>query len=310
MNISSARKTGMLLFLALLPVAGCERTNLYYDDDPEGGVEIKVDWSGLPQGAFLPEGVLITFYDPEKGTNHPFFRETAGGKISMPDGEYDILVYNGDTERLLFRNMDRFETAEAYLETRSRGNVEAFIGEPDPNFAVFSGHVSLATGQKEPVIVKPQCQVSFTAIKVKLVGVDNVKACRGSLSGVSRCLNLSTGTPGRESCTLIFDLEKDGDTYTQKIAFFGLCPNSGGTRAENEVKNLLTLDFLLLDNTVRTFEYDITDKIEPGETPDTGKPLEIEGIEIPDIESPDGGGFDAGIGGWDQEEDIPLGPTK
>ena len=301
----------MLLFLALLPVVGCERTNLYYDDDSEGGIEIKVDWSGFPQGASLPEGMLITFYDPEKGTDYTFFRETTGGVISMPDGEYDILVYNGDTEKLLFRNMERFETAEAYLDTRSRASAEVFIGEPDPNFAVFSGHIALVTGQKEPVIVKPQCRVSFTAIKVKLVGIDNVKACRGSLSGVSRCLNLSTGIPGSESCTLIFDLEKEGDAYTQKIAFFGLCRNSGGgTRAENEVQNLLTLDFLLLDNTVRTVEYDMTGKIEPGETPDAGKPLEIEGIEIPDIESPDGGGFDAGIGGWDEEEDIPLGQTK
>lgn len=306
MSMNSVRKTGMLLFLALLPVVGCERTGLYYDDDSKGGVEIKVDWSGFPQGASLPEGVLITFYDPGKGTDFTFFREAAGGSVSMPDGEYDVLVYNGDTEKLLFRNMDRFETAEAYLDVRSRASVETFIGEPDPNFAVFSGHVTLVSGQKEPVVVKPQCYVSFATVKVKLTGIDNVKACRGSLSGISRCLNLSTGKPGSESCTLIFDLEKEGDTYTQNIAFFGLCPNSGSTRAENEVRNLLTLDFLLLDNTVKTFEYDMTDKIEPGETPDAGKPLEIEGIEIPDIESPDGGGFDAGIGGWDQEEDIPL----
>lgn len=326
----------ILVGLCLMLVS-CQRNELCYDH-PNGSLHVLMDWSALQPDLGKPEGVRISFYDSaqgkEKGT---VYLSTNGGSVAIEDGEHYMLVVNSDTEMISFRDMDRFDLAHAYLDTRTRqpyrnspaakapttngiyyspssqANVrtqrENTVGQPDRFFVTHSSLRTMAhntTQSHDTIWAMPESRVATATIAVRVKGARNVKECRASLSGAARSLNLATGKPNAETGTVIFNMSRGGDSFSQTVSTFGLMRSPPETPPDEAIQNLITLEFLLLDNSVKLFEYDVQDQIgQDPENPNLELPLELEDIEIPDVE-PSDGGFDAGIGDWDEEIAIPI----
>ena len=73
------------------------------------------------------------FYPEEGGSPIRFdFEGKDGGPVEIKEGRYWILCYNNDTESLLFRGMEGFDTHE-YLGTIKREDNEQFKKQ----YAVF-----------------------------------------------------------------------------------------------------------------------------------------------------------------------------
>lgn len=319
---------------------GCERNDLCYDH-PHGSLWVDVDWSGLPEGLPLPEGVRISLYNGKESTT---YRDTYGGNIVSTDGEHHLLVFNSDTEMILFRGMDRLETAEAYLDVRTRApyrnspatkagsrngiyyppvsranertRSEVLVGQPDRVFATATTTVKVTyneTQTHDTIHARPESRVMFVNLKVRVKGIDNVRECRGSLSGVCRSYFFGRDISGQETGTMIFDLEKNNNTYTQTVTVFGLAKSPQDTPAEEQIQQIVALEFLLKDNSVKTFEVDVQKDIRFDELkPEAEIPIELEQVIIPDVKPEGGGGFDADISDWGPQQDIPIiaGGTK
>lgn len=313
---------------------GCERNDLCYDH-PHGSLWVDVDWSGLPQGLSLPEGVRISLYNGKESTT---YRDTYGGNIVSADGEHHLLVFNSDTEMILFRGMDKIETAEAYLDMRTRtpyrnspatkaGSLngiyypvvsrandrtrsEVLVGQPDRVFATATTTVDVtynATQTHDTIRVRPESRVMFVNLTVRVKGINNVRECRGSLSGVCRSLKLGEGVAGEETGTMIFDLVKNNNTYTQTVTVFGLGKSPEDTPAEEQIQQIVALEFLLKDNSVKTFEVDVQKDIRFDELkPEAEVPIELEQVVIPDVKPGGDGGFDADINDWGPQQNIPI----
>ncbi|WP_455591135.1 DUF5119 domain-containing protein [Bacteroides sp.] len=313
---------------------GCERNELCYAH-PHGSLWVDVDWSDLPEKLSPPEGVRISLYNGKESTT---YRETYGGNIVSADGEHHLLVFNSDTEMILFRGMDKLGTAEAYLDVRtrtpyrnspatkansangiyysplSRANSktrsEELVGQPDRVFAAAVNTINVsynATQTNDTVHVRPQSRVMFVNLTVRVRGIGNVRECRGSLSGVSRSYFLGQEAIGQETGTMIFDLEKNNNTYTQTVTVFGLVKSPEEVPVEERVQQIVSLEFLLVDNSVKTFEVDVQKDIKFDDLkPEVEIPIEVEQVVIPNVNPGSESGFDVDINDWGVQENIPI----
>lgn len=319
-------------------LSGCDRNDLCYEH-PHGSLHVLMDWNLIPSHLGKPEGVCISFYDVMSGKENITYRGSDGGSVVVKDGEYNMLVFNSDTELVMFQNLTEFDKAEAYLDIRSRPTYrnspaskaetkngiyynpdtkandrtqrELTIGQPDRFFATYGSREITsynATQSKDTIIAHPESRVLFITLEIKVNGIKNVKECRASLSGAARSLILSTGKPSSETGTIIFNLRKNENAYAETIRSFGLMQSPPETPPEELIQHFVTLEFLLLDNSVKTFEYDVEGQIDFGSIkPEITIPLIIEEVDIPDVKPGGGdGGFDADIGDWGEEENIPI----
>ena len=332
------KRRSIWLLILLLILMGCERNKLCYDH-PHGNLSVLMDWSLLPPGMKKPEGVRITFYDKDTGEEHTYYRDTEGGKVSVRDGLFDLIVYNSDTEMMEFKGTDKFETAGAYLLDRertvstnfpkgSKGNGvyylpggianehtrnETFVTQPDELFVAYSGEVEVLpedVQQLDTIYVAPENKVVRIRFRAHVEGLKYARQCRASLSGVARSIRLSTATAdSRQPATLFFDMDKQDSTLCVKtMRAFGMARSTGQTSASQQIQHILALEFILINNELKNFEFDVEPQIDYSAI-GPGKELliEVDNIKLPEVKpSGGGGGFDASMNEWGDVIEVPI----
>lgn len=332
-----------ILTTCLILLSGCDRNDLCYDH-PHENLHVKVVWDSLPQElqSSLPEGVRISMYAAQQarqeqpGPDYTYYRDTYGGDIMVQDGTYDFLLFNSDTEMIQLRGMDHIHTAQAYLGARTRSPYtkgvsdkficysdrscanlrtrnETLIAEPDRFFATYSSLETVETFGRtlfDTIYAYPRSRVLRVTLRVKVKGLKGASSCRASLSGVARGLSLATGECTDETGTAIFDMDKADESFLSKaINVFGLVQSPEGTPEEEKVQHIVQLEFVMRDNSVADYEFEISDQIDfDSIEPEIVIPIVVEEVELPEVEIPDtpGGGFDATLNDWGEEIEITL----
>ena len=157
--------------------SSCEHKDLCFDHDahaPKSDVHIKAvyekewehtceggpDWEQYPawESRFgmdyhelcpdAPDGLRIQVYN-EDGTNNVLNVAPEGDIVRMRPGEHSLLLYNNDTEYIVFDDMNSFASAKATTRTRTRasygGNpymentVENTVNAPDMLYGKLQG---------------------------------------------------------------------------------------------------------------------------------------------------------------------------
>lgn len=306
-----------LLFLSFV---SCKRNELCYNH-PHGELIVATDWSRLYDPNYKPEGVKVSFYDIATNTENTSYRSMNGGAIAVNDGEYNLLVINSDTEVIQFRATERFETAEAYLpylDAKStiqysnnpvinrvtRG--EMVIPAPDMHLVSSVSRHTLthrANRASDTLTVVPYTFLKGVSIEVKLLRSEKCRAARGAISGVAQAINLSTGKTTGASGTMQLTLTRDGDEYKTLTQIMGFVVSGVEIPPEDRIKQILRLEFLLVDGSTHVVETDVSSQIDPNSSQLIFR-ISLDEVEIPDVES--GGGFDADIDNWGDEVIIPL----
>lgn len=334
-----------ILTTCLILLSGCERNELCYDH-PHENLHVTVVWDSLPAElqSSLPEGVRISMYAGKQArqeqsgasSDYTYYRDTYGGDIMVQDGTYDFLLFNSDTEMIQLRGMDHLNTAEAYLGARTRipytkgisnkniyysdrscANLrtrsEILIAEPDRFFATYCSLETVQTYGKtisDTIYAYPRSRVLRVTLKVKVKGLKGASSCRASLSGVAQSISLATGECTSETGTAIFDMDKTDDSFLSKaINVFGLVCSPDDTPEEERIQHLVQLEFVMRDNSVVDYEFEISDQIDfDAIEPEIVIPIVVEEVELPDVELPgkSDSGFDADINGWGEETEIIL----
>lgn len=312
-----------LLYIGMLVslLSACHR-HPYYDLErvEAGSLHILFDWNGYTD---IPPGMNLMFYpirdDRSKPSDYagaPILHQLQydGGTVSLPVGRYNVAIYNDYTYQIMYRGMEDFHTAEAWLEDYDRLPLSAQsksarnVAEPDIYYVTRLNDLQVTAQDHNRVItVYPDLKTLKLFVHVEVNGIENVSMADGSISGTAGSLMLATGeAPDDAGCSRIFSFAvTDGELYAETRAF--LLPN----RMTDGIY-ILQLAFLLRNNSVSTgkYAYDVSDQIVPvlqeheGRIPPEGIHIYICDVAVEEVCS--NGGFDAVIDGWGNQENIEL----
>ena len=295
-------------------LCSCEHKELYYPSSPTAEVRVKFDWSAAP-GARV-EG-MTAFFFPEQGGG-PIrcdFTDPAGGTARIPWGNYRVIYLNNDTETILLKGMDSYETFEIYTRPTSVGETMSTRSEPrgaNPEDApvvlapeeVWGGSLTgvgfdLSETQPHTLVLPVYPKVCMYSFEIR--GVENLKyvlSAGASFSGMSGSLFMADDATSGQRSVVPFPADSDGKSVIMgSTPVFGLSANA-------DVSRVLTLYLILADGSKFYYRFDVTRQV--NEAPDKRHVrIVLEGLPLP---KPivNGGGFHPSVEDWETEE-IPLG---
>lgn len=304
------------LWLLLLIVAGCSYRDIL-DDYPVAGVKITLDWKGVTEK--LPEGVRCIFYSNDgAGRRIDNFLSVTGGEMSVPPGHYSVVVYNFDSQSILIKGDESYETIEAYTNYCSSSRSQNMVWGPDALYVVNIDDIEIrdTDGMAMELTWKPKAVVQTNPFSLKVKRLENVASISGNIEGMANCYLLGKGYGKSDGCTIHFEAGKGDGAIEGEFTTFGM-PGVIGTRADNEVTMKLML--MKIDNTVQEVKIDITEVVATTSPPagegEVGEVIPPPIIELPEdteIEVdevtaiPDGGGIGGSVDDWGNEENVTL----
>ena len=332
--------------LAALALCSCEHKELCEDHEPhalrnrveiiagyeqrweypwEGGTDWAASWPGEfgfsyaslnPQ---LPQGLRTVVYN-ENDVPRTYNLDVFGGIVPLADGRSDMLLYNNDTECIVFSDLGSTATAMATTRTRTRpsykgsmfgsseGADEVTVTPPDMLYgASVSGYVPFKTIEPAPleVLLTPLTYTYCVRIEVEQ-GQKYVALARGALAGMARGVYLTDGNTTDETATVIFDAEVTGFGAEARVQSFGApgMPASHYRSGGAVGRYALNVEIRLRNGKVLSYDYDVTEQLR--HQPHGGV-IRVGGIVVTDEEGKGGsGGFDVDVDGWGEYEDIPI----
>ena len=320
-------KTLMALSIALLvlAVAGCQRKELLEPHDHHN-LYIKAKFDSLALTQLLshksdgytnpgePKSTSYILYErnTQKVAYRGDFKGLEGG-MYVQEGIYDLLLYTSDFNEYdanFYRNMGVKENAETHtrqtpLEDTRMDLIEMMMVEPDPTFSVLTEEIIVFQGQEDKVIEVEFAQKSFKYyLTIQATGLHNIHTARMNISGMYTTAFLTNDDHRmNEAGTQTVDLQiihtkptsaeelGNGELYGE---FWSFGPNQRG-----DIVNSITLYFINGDVITMKLK-DLTSQIK---TLTKGGEIIVE--EHIEIKGPPGG-FQPGVGDWDDPTDIEI----
>lgn len=240
-----------------------------------------------------------------------------GGEVSLYPGYNDILLYNNDTEYIVFSKSDNGASTRATTRTRTRstyvGSEYANAGEetmtpPDMLYANYiEGYFSEKLAEPEEIYVTLQPLVFTYVVRYEFAeGLEHVAMARGALSGMARSVLMNSGETSVEAATLLYDCEvQQDDCVKTMVKSFGVpaYPNANYP-TRTEPKHALNLEVLLKNGNFITMDFDVTDQVQ---SQPHGGVIVVKGIVVKRDDGTQGeGAFDVDVTDWGETEDITL----
>ena len=235
----------------------------------------------------------------------------------MRPGEHSLLLYNNDTEYIVFDDMNSFASAKATTRTRTRasyaGNpymentVENTVNAPD---MLYGNYMENYTAERKieadelPVTMHPLVFTYLVRYEFSH-GLEYVALARGALAGMAGAVWLNSGRTSEEAATILYDCSVEDFGTQACVQSFGIpdYPNEHYT-TRTERRYGLNLEVRLKNGKVKSFDFDVTDQVA---VQPQGGVIVVSGIEISDVEGTEGGsGFDVTVKDWGEYEDIEL----
>ena len=278
--------------ILLMMMSSCSRDHLYYDAISRSQVQLNIDWS---QTAFsvvnsnydrdnLLNGVTVFAFDAETqqlSTELPPDANWKSPRLSLNPGIYHLIVINDSRAELPAINFDisqPFEEFCAYLDVDT-----VYTEYPDYLTVSSVRNVNFKSSFRDYFYDQPEDYITdFVTEEIDteqhpVTKKVNIRAyikgmnyCRGMqpsfISGLAKSVDLATEIPGRQKVVYAFNLinlEYRNSEYTEALLTQSF--NSYGFSKENlqtGTKFELTLNFVLVDNSIHTAKADVTEQLE------------------------------------------------
>lgn len=289
----------------MLSIVGWLLTSCVYDYsdcyvEPHTRIRLVVDWRNAPNAN--PDGLAACFF-PADGTGEIWrfdIPSSLGGYISLPAGEYRMLLFNNDASNVFFKDVDSYNSYDAYTlptdipdisaygDNGSSGydddNKEPLLECPDmlwrailTNVVVTDSGVSCdGTRSGFDITCYPDelCARYFCRIK-NVSNLDYVKRMFVTLSGMSGSVIMATGNLSDDPSVIPVEAVRSGtDDVEGSSVTFGRC-------RDLSVDNILTFYVKMSDGTLHKYLFDVTDQVL--EAPDRYNVyIEVSGIDLPE----------------------------
>jgi hypothetical protein len=257
-----------------------------------------------------PSLMRCIFYDSETGAfvTQAFLPPTGGQVSLIPAREYDVLVYNFDTESTWLEEENWYhriyastslipDSFRTKLRSRaSKGDEEEIVYDPDHLFVGRLNDVFIPARSVEapPVILDVRCEtvVESWILEVRTVtGTKNIGSMAGVVTGLAASNRIGLNERSDEYVTVYFDnqvIDSEG-LLTAKFNTFGWQPNIA------EIQEL-SLVFTDIAGKGHVFKFDVSDQFI--DNPQQIIRVELE-IDIPEPITSGDGGFVPKVDEWD-----------
>ena len=300
--------------LAVLSLTSCEHKDLCHDSLHVVNVKVVFDWRNAP-GA-TPETMRLYLFPVRGGKPQAYeFTDCRGGYISVPAGRYRGLCVNSDTESVLYRGIDSFETFGAYapdgvlnVRSSSAPRAEGTSGERiakslDLLYTDRLDDVTIElSGDNRAITLYPG--LSVCRYRVTITNVSNLKYISrdgicGALTGMSGGMLVGRNELASDPVTVPFGMDSDGiSTLTADFPVFGQNGPDGPVHK-------LVVYVVMSDGSRNYYTFDVTRQVD--EAPDPRDVhIMLDGLPLP---KPivNGGGFHPTVDEWQNVDvNVPM----
>lgn len=337
----------LLLLAAVIASAGCQRIPLYdlstdirliinHDIGIDHDIELSSE-TDLPEeyeakiNGKMPQYVNVLFYDPKTHnllTSH--ILDAEGGVISIPTGNYDIVIYNFGTESTQIANSDhrhhaeahtsditktmeeKFKAIQASVSPGTRGTSKGYeddpiIYEPDHLYVANLAGVEIPSfqDQTEDVVIQMNSSTiidTYSLEVINITGAENIEKVEAFITGQIKSNYFGKQVRSETPATIYTDMRVDvpGDRLYSIFNTFGKLPGE---------ENKIYLDITVTDSGGGQYRYiyDVTDQFDDDENINHKLIIDGNEIDIPTATS-GGAGFAPSVDEWENETiDVPLG---
>lgn len=270
----------------------------------------------------LPSGVSMLDYN---ATGHATqnFLSPDGGSVALSEGVHSFLLYNNDTEYIVFNDMASFPSASATTTSRTRASFvnphagERTVNAPDVLYGAFLENVP-PVELHQSIVLSATLRPLVYAYLVRYEfdkGAEYIALARGALSGMAESVYLRDGRTSSRTATVLYDCTPVSWGAQAVVHSFGVPdfpdkyykPLADGETPERSYT--LNLEIRLRNGKMKTFDRDVTAQLR---NQPRGGVIVVEGLTISDEEVGSDSGFDVSVDDWGEYEDItlPLNPSN
>ena len=300
--------------LAVLLLTSCEHKDLCYDHYHNTKIQVVFGWKNAPDAT--PETMRLYLFPIDGGRPRTYeFIDYRGGHVNVPAGRYKALCVNSDTESVLYRGIDSFDSFEAYapdgvlsvgafLVPRAEGTSEERVAKsPDRLYSARLDDLTVELS-KENQTVTLYPELSVCRYRVEIRNVSNLQYVSsdgivGSLSGMSGGLLVGRNELTSAPVTVPFEVISDGvSTLTADFLTFGQTGSSGPAHK-------LVIYVIMSDGSKNYYTFDVTRQVDEAADPRDVHIL-LDGLPLP---KPivNGGGFQPAVDEWENIDiDVPM----
>lgn len=237
-------------------------------EEPEqssyGFISYSLKWEQALSGHESPKKVRYCFYPLEQGAMTQIEGDADGLKFTLPPDKYRLLVFNCDADNIAFRNMNTFETAEAYIPATKATGYTTSGRIPLYGIAIDELEVEANEGNSNTREFSMASLIREVTIDIKVDGMEYIKECKGELAGVPAAFNLSKQEIVPEKTTTVnFETTTSTEGVKTNVLILGTTPKSG-VKPPILPTNEVRLDFTLNDGSTTSSTLDLGNSI--GET--------------------------------------------
>ena len=258
-----------------------------------------------------PSLMRCIFYDSKSGAFvTQAFLPATGGQVSLiPSREYDVLVYNFDTESTWLEDENWFhkiyastslipDSFRTKLRSRAtKGDEEMIVYDPDHLFVGRLNDVFIPARSVDapPVVLNIECEtvVESWLLEVKTVtGTENIGSIAGVITALSGSNKIGLNERSTEFVSVYFDNQTIDENGVLTAKF-----NTFGWHKDIEDSQVLSLVFTDIAGHGHVHNFDISEQF-----PDNKEQIiriEVE-IDIPKPETSGDGGFVPKVEDWDE----------
>ena len=258
-----------------------------------------------------PSLMRCIFYDSKSGAFvTQAFLPATGGQVSLiPSREYDVLVYNFDTESTWLEDENWFhkiyastslipDSFRTKLRSRAtKGDEEMIVYDPDHLFVGRLNDVFIPARSVDapPVVLNIECEtvVESWLLEVKTVtGTENIGSIAGVITALSGSNKIGLNERSTEFVSVYFDNQTIDENGVLTAKF-----NTFGWHKDIEDAQVLSLVFTDIAGHGHVHNFDISEQF-----PDNKEQIiriEVE-IDIPKPETSGDGGFVPKVEDWDE----------
>ena len=268
------------LFLLVTLFAACIREPGCTDTSSDGNLRLILHWSPNESN---PPGVYLLFY-PQDGTEPVSdFLPAQGGCLYLPQGKFQVLAYSNHSETIVFRGLERFNTAEAYVEKDI---------QPDKLFAGTIGELQV----KDP-LARQTAEIHMESlVKVYpftfsgVMGLNYIDRIQVYVSGISTAVLLADTTKVLPTDSIRCSFSRTNQGFSGSFRSFG--------HGDESTAHFFTIRFEYGEES-KTYIYDVTEMLNKHGRIDINEKITFDPV--------DKGGFRPGVDDWDDDSAIvPL----